>query len=267
MSTQNAPEAPSAISTKPRHLVRAERTRRKRRLREFVRKLRRTRNSDQRVAQIKPRTPRARRRKRKTALAASAALVSFSTPAMSEAPQDKQAASVSISIPVEIRQDASKLRSSTALMEAIAEEEGVHLTAYRDPIGLPTVGVGHLIKSGDNIKLGQTISHEKAMELLEEDLKHAEQIVEDLVGDLPLYQHEFDALVDLVFNVGEGTVSEAKSPRLNAAIAAGDYDGIAAELAYENARGVSLKGLEYRSERRIAMFADGNYENPRPAFG
>src|SRR5690606_24277314 len=102
---------------------------------------------------------------------------------------------------------------------------------------------------------------------LERDIAQAERAVARLVGDLPLYQNEFDALVDLVFNVGEGNVSAERSPSLNAAIAARDYDSIAAELAYHHAAGQVAKGLIYRSQRRESIFTEASYENPREAAG
>ena len=84
-----------------------------------------------------------------------------------------------------------------------------------------------------------------------------------LVGDLPLHQHEFDALLDLVYNVGLGNVSENESPRLNTAIESRDYEAIAAELDYTHAGGKFARGLQFRSERRAKIFMKGRYGNPR----
>ena len=74
---------------------------------------------------------------------------------------------------------------------------------------------------------------------------------------------DLDALLDLVYNVGEGNVSAQESPRLNAAIAAGDYETIADELRYTTAAGKKARGLEFRSERRVAIFEQASYEDPR----
>jgi GH24 family phage-related lysozyme (muramidase) len=161
------------------------------------------------------------------------------------------------------RRDASQLTVSDDLLEAMVEEEGVRYDVYRDVAGYPTVGVGHLVLPEDNLRVGDTISHDRAMQLLEQDLKKAEKGVRDLVGDLPVNQHEFDALVDLVFNVGEGNVSENESPRLNAAIEAGDYEAIADELEYTTAKNKVAKGLIYRSERRAQIFLSADYSDPR----
>ncbi|MBX7457181.1 lysozyme [Qipengyuania sp. 1NDH17] len=163
----------------------------------------------------------------------------------------------------DIRKPAHLLKASEQFKQALIEEEGVRYTVYRDVAGYPTVGVGHLIRPADNLRVGDRISDEQVLDFLEQDLKTAERGVAKLVGDLPLYQHEFDALLDLVYNVGLGNVSEKKSPRLNAAIAAKDYDGIAAELDYTHAAGKVARGLEFRSERRAKIFMDAAYEDPR----
>ena len=166
----------------------------------------------------------------------------------------------------EMRQPAGKLTVSNDFKQALIEEEGVRYTVYRDVAGYPTVGVGHLVRPADNLRVGDRISDQQVLDFLDDDLRTAEAGVRHLVGDLRLAQHEFDALVDLVYNVGLGNVSESKSPRLNAAINAGDYDGIAAELEYRHAGGKVARGLEFRSERRAQMFADASYDDPREAI-
>ena len=155
------------------------------------------------------------------------------------------------------------MSASAELKRAMMQEEGVRHCVYRDVAGNLTVGVGHLVTASDNLRPGDTITDERVMELLEADLEHAERIVSELVGDLPLFQHEFDALVDLVFNVGQGNVSQERSPNLNAAISAGDRQSIADELHYHSAGGAAAKGLIYRSERRANIFLNGSYEDPR----
>lgn len=161
------------------------------------------------------------------------------------------------------RQPADRLEASDRLIKTMIEEEGVRYSVYRDVAGYPTVGVGHLVRPHDGLKVGDRITHGKALEFLQKDIKKAEQGARDLVGRLPVNQHEFDALVDLVFNVGPGTVSKDKSPRLNAAINAGDYDRVAQELDYTTAGNRVAPGLIHRSERRTNIFAQGDYSDPR----
>ena len=208
---------------------------------------------------------RASRRKRKAALALSASVMGFSTAATVGTPVTDVRAQHTLTAGVDYRAHASKLHVSDAMHEAMAEEEGVRLTVYRDVAGYPTVGIGHLVTPKDGLKVGDRITYDQAIDFLERDIKTAEEAVVRLVGELSLYQHEFDALVDLVYNVGEGNVSKRESPRLNQAIAKSDYDGMAAEMHYHHAGGAKAKGLIYRSERRSKIFMDAAYENPRPS--
>ena len=230
------------------------RVRRRDRVRRMARRLRERQNERRRASP---------RRKRKVALALSASAMAVTTGGMTFPDFSSQSTTVSQLPGAGVRQPAALLEVSDAMKQALIEEEGVRYTVYRDVAGYPTVGVGHLVKAGDGLSVGQRISEERALAFLEADLEHAEAAVERLVGDLPLHQHEFDALVDLVFNVGEGNVSPDASPYLNMAIKAGNYTAIAAELEYHQAGEAVAPGLVERSERRTAIFLDGNYENPR----
>ena len=228
-------------------------------VREFVRRMRQRLRSE-------GNTVGGRMRKRKAALAMSAAIMTVSTGAIEAGAPivDKSAAEWQIDA-TQMRVDAKLLSASDTMKEALAEEEGVRLTVYRDVAGYPTVGVGHLVTPEDNLSVGDRITYDQALDLLEKDLQTAEAAVARLVGDMPVYQHEFDALVDLVYNVGEGNVSERESPKLNAAIAKRDYKSIAAQLKYHHAAGSKANGLVYRSERRQAIFMEAAYDDPRPA--
>jgi GH24 family phage-related lysozyme (muramidase) len=206
-----------------------------------------------------------RRRKRKVALALSAGALGLGSAAMTM--PKRTSLSSTLTDASETRRPCAELRVSDRMREALVEEEGVRRTVYPDPVGLPTVGVGHFVTPADGLRVGDEVSYDRILDMFERDLRAAEDAVARLVGDLPLYQHEFDALVDLVYNVGEGGVSETRSPRLNAAIAEGDYAAIAAELAYHHAAGAAVGGLVHRSERRIAMFTAADYADPRVAGG
>ncbi|MCA0902418.1 lysozyme [Qipengyuania aquimaris] len=228
------------------------------------RDLKRARKTAQQVFNVKPRMSS---RKRATLMmgAGAVGLAAFTGPPTQNSRSKPQSAATYVmsAEDQDVRKPAALMKASDNFKQALIEEEGVRYTVYRDVAGYPTVGVGHLITPEDNLRVGDRISEERVLSLLERDLQTAERGVRILVGDLPLYQHEFDALLDLVYNVGLGNVSESKSPRLNAAIEAGDYEQIAAELDYTHAAGKVARGLEFRSERRAQMFLDASYENPR----
>jgi lysozyme len=77
--------------------------------------------------------------------------------------------------------------------------EGDVLKAYQDQGGVWTIGYGHT----KDVHPGQTITQEQAEALLAGDVQAAVDCVNDAVT-VRLTQRQFDALVDFVFNVGEG---------------------------------------------------------------
>lgn len=93
-------------------------------------------------------------------------------------------------------------------------EEGWCSAAYRDASGHLTIGVGHLLTK-DELASGKVVigdeavrwtdglTYAQASALLEKDVRVAEDAINNLVT-VELYQHQFDALVSLVFNIGVG---------------------------------------------------------------
>lgn len=214
------------------------------------------------------RAQHSRMQKRKAALALSAGVMGISTAAIGAIATEPARAASQMDNPL-VRLPARGLRASEDLKRALVEEEGVRDTVYRDVAGFATVGCGHLVTAADRLRVGDRVSYDRILDFLDNDLIEAQAAVIERVGDLPLFQHEFDALVDLVYNVGPGALTGDKSPRLVEAIAAGDYEAIADELQYRYAGGQMARGLAYRSDRRTRMFMNASYEDPRgaPAAG
>jgi len=95
------------------------------------------------------------------------------------------------------------MTTGTQGIELIKRWEGLRTTAYRDVGGLWTIGYGHLITDADSTLIGRTISEADAEQILRTDLNTAEAAVRNSIT-VPLAQHQFDALVSLVFNIGGG---------------------------------------------------------------
>lgn len=74
---------------------------------------------------------------------------------------------------------------------------------------------------------------------------------------VPLQQHQVDALVSFVFNVGGGAFAESTLLReLNA----GHYDAVPRELPrWVKADGKTLAGLVRRRQAEGTLFADATY--------
>ena len=144
------------------------------------------------------------------------------------------------------------MRISENGIEFIRQLEGEKLTAYPDIVGIWTIGVGHTgFVDGKPVARGMAITKEKSKELLTADLKRLESAVNDAV-QVTLTQNQFDALVSLAFNIGEGAfVRSTLVNKLNA----GDKKGAAEQfLVWKNAGGRVSQGLLNRRQKEKAMF-------------
>lgn len=152
-------------------------------------------------------------------------------------------------VPVEL---GTPMRTGAAGIALIKRwEGGPYLTAYRDPGGVPTIGWGH---TGPDVRMGLTITRQRAQDLFDQDLRDAESAVFRYVT-VPLTQGQFDALVSFVFNVGAAGFSTSTLRRkLNAR----DYAGAAAEFdrwVYDKeASPDPLPGLVSRRNQEQALF-------------
>lgn len=99
------------------------------------------------------------------------------------------------------------MKTSDQGIDLITQREGCKLEAYRDSVGVWTIGVGHTA----GVVEGMTITQEEAMDLLREDLAWSEAAV-NMIS--PLEQNQFDALVSFVFNVGQGAFASSTMRRM-----------------------------------------------------
>lgn len=145
------------------------------------------------------------------------------------------------------------MKTSDNGLKAITKHEGVMLERYLDVAGYPTIGVGHLIVEGEDYT---SITYEEAMELLAKDVEVAEQCVLRNVK-VELEQHEFDALVSFIFNVGCGAF--AKSTMLRK-LNNGDKEGAAKEFPrWCKAGGREVQGIKNRREKEMVLFVSQCY--------
>jgi len=95
--------------------------------------------------------------------------------------------------------------------------EGKRNFAYKDTKGIWTIGVGH---TGPEVKRRLWWSDERVMLEFQKDVVWAEDAVNSV--EPILEQHQFDALVSFVFNIGATAWNKSTIKRL---INAGDIDG------------------------------------------
>lgn len=132
------------------------------------------------------------------------------------------------------------LSLTAAGLIAITDFEGFRGEAYIPAPGdVPTIGFG----STKGVKLGDTVSVEEGLNLLQQDVRTAEDAVRSCVR-VPLYPHEFDAYVSLAYNIGGRAFCGSTLVRkLNS----GDYRGACEEIKrWTFAGGRELQGLVRR---------------------
>lgn len=136
---------------------------------------------------------------------------------------------------------------------------GFEPCAYRDVAGVWTIGYGHTegFKDG-RFTEGATLTEHQASSLLREDITAREKAVAYDVN-AELKQHEFDALVSLVYNIGVGNFRRSTLlRRLNQEDRAGAAEAF---LMWNKARvGGTLREVRGLTRRRIAeraMFLRG----------
>jgi lysozyme len=132
-------------------------------------------------------------------------------------------------------------------IQLIKQHEGLRLEAYVCPAGKWTIGYGHTATA----RQGQRITQAQAEELLRLDLQGAESVVNK--AGLQLAQHQFDALVSLVYNIGGGAF-------LNSTLLRRLRDGAPMPIIRDQWRrwvmagGRRLQGLINRREEELAMY-------------
>ncbi|MGQ0711623.1 MAG: glycoside hydrolase family protein [Rhodoferax sp.] len=91
---------------------------------------------------------------------------------------------------------------SAAALVGIAVDEGYSSSAYPDPVHgtkVPTIGFG----TTAGVHMGDTITPVKALERKLSDVRQFEGAIKDCVK-VPLHQYEYDAYVNLAYNIGAG---------------------------------------------------------------
>lgn len=152
-----------------------------------------------------------------------------------------------------------------------AVKRGDRHVLYNDPVGHCTIGYGHLVHLGncngsepEEFKRGLT--EDEAIALKRQDARRFVDAINRLVT-VPLTQNQFDALVSLVFNIGEGQGGFEDST-LRRRLNVGDYAGAAdAFLMWNKAelpdgRLVEMEGLTNRRKKERSLFLTPDARGP-----
>lgn len=138
--------------------------------------------------------------------------------------------------------------------------EGLRTTAYRDPVGIWTIGYGHTSMAGPpTVYEGMTITPAEAEAILKQDLDVFENGVAAALT-IDTNDDQFSAMVSFSFNVG---LTAYRNSTLLRKHNAGDFAGAADEfLRWVYADGQILPGLERRRKAERALYLGQGLQIP-----
>ena len=141
------------------------------------------------------------------------------------------------------------MRISEQGKQLIRDFEGLRLSAYRDAVGVLTIGYGHT----KGVRPGQVITEADAERLLREDLEPIERQLTADLGEDGVLQCQFDALCSFCFNLGIGAYMKST---LRKYVKAGRDDEAEKEFAkWVHAGGRVLPGLVRRRKAEAELYA------------
>ena len=139
-------------------------------------------------------------------------------------------------------------------LDFIKQVEGSRKEVYPDSAGNPTIGVGHLIRPGEDFSGGITDS--QATGLLVKDLGRAERAVNRGL-EVWTSQNQFDALESFTFNVGGGPPGGLSDSTLLGNINANETVTKGNFTDYNKAKGKVVPGLTKRREKEYDLYSNG----------
>jgi len=139
------------------------------------------------------------------------------------------------------------MKISSDGLELIKHFEGCETTAYQDSVGVWTIGYGHT----KGVEEGQSCSIEDAETMLADEMDEYEGYINSMVK-VDLEQHEFDALVAWVYNLGP---TNLRSSTLLRVLNEGKMQEVPQQMRrWNKAKGKVLPGLERRRLAESMLF-------------
>lgn len=136
-------------------------------------------------------------------------------------------------------------------LELVKHFESLFLAAYRDPVGIWTIGYGHtgLQHRDGTVRAGREVTEAEALELLAYDMRQFEARVSALIT-IALSDDQFAALVSFDFNTGG-----LHSSTLRRVLNAGDFWAATNQFErWDKAGGKVLRGLTRRRQSERNLF-------------
>ena len=145
------------------------------------------------------------------------------------------------------------MKINKATIDLVRRFEGLELEAYRDPVGVVTIGYGYTNKAGfgPGVQMGNVWTEKQANDMLIEGLERFGQEILPMMTRRPT-ANQFGAMLSLAYNIGSGAFGRSTCLRR---FNAGDIEGAAEALTWFNkAGGKVLRGLVRRRTAEMELF-------------
>lgn len=146
------------------------------------------------------------------------------------------------------------MRASKKCVDLVKNYEGCKLKAYKDPVGIWTIGIGTIqYPNGTKVKGGDQITLQQAEEYLMHELNTKAIAIEHHFFNVGINQNQFDALLSFTYNCGVGALG--KSTLLKKVKANHNDPSIEQEfLKWTKAGGKTLPGLVKRRQAEADLY-------------
>lgn len=146
------------------------------------------------------------------------------------------------------------MKPSNVCVEFIKEYESLRLKAYKDAVGVWTIGWGTIqYPNGKRVKQGDTCTEAQAYEYLMYEINTKSIAIQHHFFNVAINQNMFDALVSFTYNLGVGAL--AKSTLLKKVKANPQDPAIRAEFnRWVNGGGKKLPGLVRRRKAEADLY-------------
>ena len=152
-----------------------------------------------------------------------------------------------------------------ATIDLIKEFEGFRARAYKDSVGVWTIGYGHTSRAGPPaVRPGMRITRAEGERILRRDVEKFAAGVEKALGPhaAKLNDNQFGALVSFAYNVGLGALRRSSVLK---AVKAGRLDDVPGKLMlWVKAGGRRLPGLVRRRKAEGELFMTPPRTRPKP---
>lgn len=150
------------------------------------------------------------------------------------------------------------MKTSEKGKDFIKSFESLQLKAYKCSAGVPTIGYGHT----SGVKMDMSIDEVEANRLLDNDVARFDLELSKKLSK-PVKQHQWDALISFIFNLGMGNFLSStlyKKLKANPDDATIPDEFLKWDKARVNGELVALKGLTRRRAAEAMIYKQNIYE-------